>query len=120
MISKQTVTAFLKHVGVSHSEWEGEPLNLTIGSRKIYLEECPRGLLLAQMNEITEYDSETLIPKALQAVNPEKQLPLPVQTGMRGRDKLAFLTTLEPEQLTLPAITEAIDLLDHLHQSIAE
>lgn len=121
VIPQETITGFLSQLGFTGFNWEGQPLTLSFEhSGLLHIEPTERGLLLARFQEINEYDMAGVIPKALRAVHADRQWPLPVQAGMRSNNKLAFLVTLAPEQLTIAALAEAMAILDALHQQLTD
>jgi len=116
-----TVTEFIRQIGFGDFSWSGEPLTLSFDhTGTLHIEPTLHGLLLARFVEINEYDIINYVPKALRSVHYDQQLPLLVQTGMKGDHQLAFMTTLAPRQLTVSGLNEALSLLDHLHHQLTQ
>ncbi|OZG74326.1 YopN chaperone SycN-like protein [Hahella sp. CCB-MM4] len=116
-----TLNEFLYQIGFTDFTWHGAPLTLSFEhSGSLHMEMTDRGLLIAQLREINEYDSANIIAKALRLVHYDKPLPLVVQTGIKSHNQLAFITTLSPQQLSIPGLTEAVGLLEYLHHKVTQ
>ncbi len=116
-----TIGEFLNQIGFADFTWQGTPLTLSFEqSGTLHLEMTKAGLLIAQLREIKEYEATDMISKALRSVHSDQALPLVVQTGMKSLNQLAFMTTLSPQQLTISGLTDAMDILNYLHQQITQ
>ncbi|MDK2123483.1 type III secretion chaperone SycN [Parachitinimonas caeni] len=62
------------------------------------------------------YHGETARQKALRLADRRQGWSMPIQVGCMGANKLIFLTRLPERSFTLPALEEALDLLNRLHQ----
>ncbi|MFC4160061.1 type III secretion chaperone SycN [Chitinimonas lacunae] len=66
-----------------------------------------------------DYHDATLAERALKLVERRQGWRFPVQTGSLPEQRLLFLTRLPHAAFTLPALEEALQLLDRLHRQLA-
>lgn len=112
----QTVAEFGRSIGIDALRpTDDGVIQFALGNRDLLcLEALEEELLVYLVREVPAHRPEVKL-RALALCRPDRHWPWPVQTGLRGTDRLLFLVRLPRQDVSLASLERAMDLHLRLH-----
>ena len=119
----EVLTEFVRGLGLTEFRWPDSGLATLAFDRRgtLYLEERPDELLLCLARPLASHQGRApRLERALRLCHYRHDWPWTVQAGLREPEGLTFVARLPLQEATLPALTQALDLLTRLHERCDE
>lgn len=117
----QTVAEFGQTLGMSDLAFDNNGLIQLAFERSgtLFLEKADNEVLAYLVRQVPNADAG-VYRRALSSCHYDRQHPVTIQAGLRGDSELTFLARIPEPDFQLPLLERVFQLLDELHNKIAE